>query len=1001
MESNHQRKRSSKIVSVESTADGDIQTVEEIDTTNTNDSVKAFTHHLRDSWDDANNVGGENATPMHHKQNLSVQFLDISISGDDRESMLGNASIAANANRGGRRLSTGKETIESAASYYFDAPDTSSAAAGPASEEHARGENNTSNNDDYTSFTNSIRDSWGNQKRSPTKSTSRHKQNMSSVQFLDSQVMEYDVDDLVENLCRGEESEDGGSSKPLTNEEAVATTMTNAKAFEPPAPTDSTSQRDSQSQLLSSSNGSGINSRGGRTPLSPISDSPISGNSPISSQSEIVVPIPLRPGTTVVSGANRKHRRVFSGRSNPAMVHRRVNTRGDKCAPPNEFCIEDANEGNREEQQRGRKKVFAGGRAPNQQPRLEPPSPNTAAMPPPIPMQQHQPHPTYYHGTTPPSYDPYNNAYAPPPDQQPPPPHPSYAYGTPPPPQPNQYYNSSPQSDAGVHYGHRSSPVFSGYPPPIVQPPQAPYNQHPPPSAQPGDGYPGMPPTRRSSTSSGQPTPPISNMTNTNRPSNGNYSSLPMQPSLDDGFPAAQDGDENLLSKEERPNIHLREESFNPLPYKDENEGHHRKQSSIGSFLATAGIFDEDPNQFYEDEGYVSAPEEGAAAHSHKQTLSSMSFMRSLSSDNLLRHLTDDDRELSDDRLNENAPMQQSRPPPLPPQQPPQALPLPPAAMRSRGNSSDGGYNSLRSSPVVSAVASPYNSLQSSPVVSGVPPPPSPPGYPPTPPGYYNYPYGATPPQAHQPMQYFQPPPMPHPQYTPPPQHHSPMVQPQYGYQPPPSNAIPPQPGSYMQTAPRQPLPETAGSSATQQSTFFCHDASEKSRSRRKCSVADCPNRVVQGGLCIAHGAKRKTCSHPGCTKNVKKAGMCSTHGPARKRCEVEGCTKVAVQAGRCIAHGAKKKVCSIELCTKQAILAGMCKKHHDETHGVVKQPRGARGKKPAAADVTEGAHKKGGHERGLSLFQDSDLMKTIIDNGNTATSTDEDGLRGLSFDMI
>ena len=46
-------------------------------------------------------------------------------------------------------------------------------------------------------------------------------------------------------------------------------------------------------------------------------------------------------------------------------------------------------------------------------------------------------------------------------------------------------------------------------------------------------------------------------------------------------------------------------------------------------------------------------------------------------------------------------------------------------------------------------------------------------------------------------------------------------------------------------------------------------------------------------------------------------------------------------------------------------------------------------------------AHQKGGHERGLSLFQDSDLMKTIIDNGNTATSTDEDGLRGLSFDMI
>ena len=111
----------------------------------------------------------------------------------------------------------------------------------------------------------------------------------------------------------------------------------------------------------------------------------------------------------------------------------------------------------------------------------------------------------------------------------------------------------------------------------------------------------------------------------------------------------------------------------------------------------------------------------------------------------------------------------------------------------------------------------------------------------------------------------------------------------------------------------------------------------QKRSSRRKCSVPECPNRDVQGGLCISHGAKRKTCNHPGCTKSVKKAGMCSTHGPARKRCEFEGCVKVAVQGGRCIAHGAKKKVCSIEECTKQAIVGGMCKKHNDEANGIVR----------------------------------------------------------------
>lgn len=101
-------------------------------------------------------------------------------------------------------------------------------------------------------------------------------------------------------------------------------------------------------------------------------------------------------------------------------------------------------------------------------------------------------------------------------------------------------------------------------------------------------------------------------------------------------------------------------------------------------------------------------------------------------------------------------------------------------------------------------------------------------------------------------------------------------------------------------------------------------------RVRRKCTVGGCRNRVVQGGLCITHGAKRKTCLHPGCTKKVKKAGLCSSHGPARKRCEALGCDKVAVQRGKCIAHGAKKKLCKFDECPKQAILRGMCKKHHD-----------------------------------------------------------------------
>lgn len=189
-------------------------------------------------------------------------------------------------------------------------------------------------------------------------------------------------------------------------------------------------------------------------------------------------------------------------------------------------------------------------------------------------------------------------------------------------------------------------------------------------------------------------------------------------------------------------------------------------------------------------------------------------------------------------------------------------------------------------------------------------------------------------------------------------------------------------------------------------------------RVRRKCTIAGCQNRVVQGGLCISHGAARKKCKHPGCNKNVKKAGLCSAHGPARKRCDVENCEKVAVQGGRCIAHGAKKKLCSIEGCSKQAILTGMCKKHHDQANGVVtvrskrsppptkqgphlpalphcvvigdpaagstvvgdevqkttpgKQTRPSGGKKELANGTAKTEpHHKTGHTRGLSIFQE------------------------------
>jgi hypothetical protein len=160
-------------------------------------------------------------------------------------------------------------------------------------------------------------------------------------------------------------------------------------------------------------------------------------------------------------------------------------------------------------------------------------------------------------------------------------------------------------------------------------------------------------------------------------------------------------------------------------------------------------------------------------------------------------------------------------------------------------------------------------------------------------------------------------------------------------------------------------------------------------RVRRKCTVAGCINRVVQGGLCISHGAKRKLCSHPGCTKNVKKSGLCSTHGPARKRCDAFGCKKVAVQGGRCIAHGARKKLCDIDDCGKQAILCGMCKKHHDQIKGGTLSD--GSGSDASANSKKSSTTHKPSHTRGLSIFHEihATEVESIINAESTRVDPD------------
>ncbi|KAL3800463.1 hypothetical protein HJC23_011700 [Cyclotella cryptica] len=99
---------------------------------------------------------------------------------------------------------------------------------------------------------------------------------------------------------------------------------------------------------------------------------------------------------------------------------------------------------------------------------------------------------------------------------------------------------------------------------------------------------------------------------------------------------------------------------------------------------------------------------------------------------------------------------------------------------------------------------------------------------------------------------------------------------------------------------------------------------------KRLCSIVGCKNGIVQGGVCVSHGAKRRKCRFPGCTKNSKCAGLCSKHGPPRKKCEHENCSNVAVRGGKCKSHGATSKRCEVEGCSKVAAFNNMCKRHRD-----------------------------------------------------------------------
>lgn len=836
----------------ESTPDGDIRIIDQNNNHKTDNNNSAgdggnelFQHNLRKSWDDeyedleidakigsGGDGGTKSSAPQQqqqkqkphqnrHRHNLSVQFFDISIS-DDKVNDEGASEKKEQASAAIATTTLMDTTVPAP-------PPTITADTTP-SPQHSRTkssieveaaaayyfesnddspEKERAKNDDIANFQKNVHSSW--------------------------ESGDEEENDAAEGKQVSAFSTKPTPSKPSRHHHNLSVQFTDSFVANHGGKEETEPQKEKQQQ---------------RPPPQP--QAPNAG---------IVVPVPI----VVRPSANRKHRRVYSGRSNPAMAHRRVNTRGDSAPTKGEVW------------------------APT--PPASIPPPHSSLPPPHNPAHPHPatgypyPPPYYHQAAPPPPPQPYAPAPTPPPPYRaaptPPPPYDSY-YAVTQPVDPRYYaapsphHNQSPVSDAGVNYDERASPMIhqspgiAGQCPPSVQ-------------SSPGGYY-----------ADQSPHPPRHSTNLFTRPPN-HLSQPPL--------------DQEDNQQREKDNQTEKKEAFSDRSKENDDDGgnaasshhHHRKQSSLGDFLVNSGFED-----LFEDGGYDSAPDEQQSKR-HNKTLSSASFLRSLSSDNFLKD----------------------------------HLPLVEEERHSGDNS-------------------PYPSPQ----VNSAP----------------NTPHGGA---------YHQPP------------------YPGYFQGPPPSTSSWQQhPSNYPQHSPIQPVPSTqhrqlfgVGTVQTQfaspsQRNQQCLPASTPSsapqdstqkRQRRKCSVPDCPNRVVQGGLCIGHGAKRKTCSHPGCTKNVKAKGLCSTHGPARKRCAAEGCTKVAVQGGRCIAHGAKKKVCTFPQCTKQAILGGMCKKHHDETHGIVKA-RGQR--KPKNESPTSSAISgsgKPGHERGLSLFTDSAIVDSIISNANAA----------------
>jgi len=103
-------------------------------------------------------------------------------------------------------------------------------------------------------------------------------------------------------------------------------------------------------------------------------------------------------------------------------------------------------------------------------------------------------------------------------------------------------------------------------------------------------------------------------------------------------------------------------------------------------------------------------------------------------------------------------------------------------------------------------------------------------------------------------------------------------------------------------------------------STSTTEPTTVKKRFKHKCTHEGCTKKVINGGVCIKHGAKRWVCSHEGCTNWIVNGRVCIKHGASHPRCSVEGCSNQVINGGVCLKHGAKRLICKHEGCKSYAI---------------------------------------------------------------------------------